>query len=56
MDTECEFVDPGNKTTALYDRPALPYGEVGMVIGRGPQGMKGYLKNPEVTTKAISIQ
>lgn len=53
MDTEVRVVDPDSKATALSDRPSLPIGEVGVVIGRGPQVMKGYYKNPEATAKAI---
>jgi long-chain acyl-CoA synthetase len=53
MDTEVRVVDPESKPTAMSDRPALPDGEVGVVIGRGPQIMKGYYKNPEATAKAI---
>jgi long-chain acyl-CoA synthetase len=53
LDTEIRVVDPESKTTALSDRPALPDGEVGVVIGRGPQIMKGYYKDPEATAKAI---
>jgi long-chain acyl-CoA synthetase len=53
MDTEVRVVDPESKATALSDRPALPDGQVGVVIGRGPQIMKGYYKNPEATAKAI---
>jgi len=53
FDTEVRIVDPESKATASTDRPALPDGEVGVVIGRGPQIMKGYYKNPEATAQAI---
>jgi long-chain acyl-CoA synthetase len=53
LDTEVRVVDPDSKATNLSDRPSLPIGEVGVVIGRGPQVMKGYYKNPEATAKAI---
>ena len=52
-DTEVRVVDPEIKATASSDRPALPDGEVGVVIGRGPQIMKGYYKNPTATAEAI---
>ena len=53
LDTEVRVVDPESKATASSDRKSLPIGEVGVVIGRGPQVMKGYYKNPEATAKAI---
>jgi long-chain acyl-CoA synthetase len=53
LDTEVRVVDPESKATVRSDRPALPDGEVGVVIGRGPQIMKGYYKNPEATAMAI---
>jgi long-chain acyl-CoA synthetase len=53
MDTEVRVVDPESKATAQSDRRALPIGEIGVVIGRGPQVMKGYYNNPEATAKAI---
>lgn len=52
-DTEVRVVDPESRATANSDRPALPDGEVGVVIGRGPQIMKGYYKNPKATAEAI---
>lgn len=53
LDTEVRVVDPESKATAQSDRKSLPIGEIGVVIGRGPQVMKGYYKNPEATAKAI---
>lgn len=53
LDTEVRVVDPASKATAQSDRKSLPIGEIGVVIGRGPQVMKGYYKNPEATAKAI---
>ena len=53
LDTEVRVVDPNSQATDTSDRPALPNGEIGVVIGRGPQVMKGYYKNPEATAKAI---
>lgn len=53
LDTEVRVVDPDSKATAQSERKSLPIGEVGVVIGRGPQVMKGYYKNPEATAKAI---
>eukprot|EP00536_Pseudo-nitzschia_multiseries_P005022 jgi/Psemu1/238141/estExt_Genewise1.C_900067 len=53
LDTEVRVVDPESKTTTYSDRPALPDGEIGVVIGRGPQIMKGYYKNPKATSEAI---
>lgn len=54
LDTEIRIVDPEIKPDDINgERPALPDGEVGVVIGRGPQVMQGYYKNPEATAKAI---
>jgi len=52
-DTEVRVVDPESRATADTDRPALPDGEIGVVIGRGPQIMKGYYKNPKATAEAV---
>lgn len=53
LDTEVRVVDPDSKATPESDRPSLPDGEVGVVIGRGPQIMRGYYKNPKATAEAI---
>jgi len=54
IDTEIRVVDPELKPEHLNsERPALPHGDIGVVIARGPQIMKGYYKNPEATQKAI---
>mmetsp|Transcript_25711 Transcript_25711/g.70727 ORF Transcript_25711/g.70727 Transcript_25711/m.70727 type:complete len:834 (-) Transcript_25711:183-2684(-) len=53
LDTEVRVVDPESRATKYSDRPALPDGEVGVVLGRGPQIMKGYYKNPKATAEAI---
>ena len=54
IDTEFRVVDPEVKPENLKgERKALPDGDVGVVIARGPQIMKGYYKNPEATAKAI---
>ncbi|GKY90979.1 hypothetical protein MPSEU_000070700 [Mayamaea pseudoterrestris] len=52
LDTEIRIVDPESKVTDR-PRPALPDGQIGVVIGRGPQVMKGYYKNPVDTAKAV---
>ena len=44
--TETKIVDP-------QTRQALPIGEQGLVLLRGPQIMQGYYQNPEATAKAI---
>jgi long-chain acyl-CoA synthetase len=53
LDTEVRVVDPESRATPDSDRPSLPDGEVGVVIGRGPQVMRGYYKNPTATSEAI---
>jgi len=54
LDTELRVVDPKLKPEDVQgERPALPDGEIGVVIARGPQIMKGYYRNPEATAKAI---
>ena len=46
-DTEARIVDPE------HGRTELPEGEVGELVLRGPQLMKGYWKKPEETVEAI---
>jgi long-chain acyl-CoA synthetase len=53
IDTEIRIVDPEAKANGDKPRQAVPIGQVGVVLGRGPQVMKGYYKNPEATAKAI---
>jgi len=51
-DTEIRIV-PVDVRPDFLERQPVPDGEVGVVIARGPQIMKGYYKNPEATDKAI---
>jgi long-chain acyl-CoA synthetase len=52
IDTEIRIVDPESKADNA-PRPALPHGQAGVVIGKGPQVMQGYYKNPEATASTI---
>lgn len=45
-ETEIKIVDPET-------RKSLPIGQIGLVLGRGPQIMEGYYLNPQATAKAI---
>ena len=48
-DTEIKIVDPQTH------RP-LPQGNQGLVMGRGPQIMQGYYRNPDATVKVIDSE
>jgi long-chain acyl-CoA synthetase len=48
-ETEIRIVDPET-------RKPLPQGQLGLVMVRGTQVMKGYYKNPEATAKAIDSE
>lgn len=52
IDTEVRVVDQSS-TTENGERKSLPAGEIGVVLGRGPQVMRGYYKNREATHKAV---
>lgn len=48
--TELRVVDP---ETTERPRSALPHGQVGVVVARGPQVMQGYYKDTAATAKVI---
>ncbi|MBW1983090.1 MAG: AMP-binding protein [Deltaproteobacteria bacterium] len=47
VDTDVKIIDPANPSEEL------PPGEIGELIAKGPQIMKGYWKNPEKTGQTI---
>ncbi|MCJ7773576.1 MAG: AMP-binding protein [Desulfobacterales bacterium] len=47
VDTDVKIIDPDNPSEEL------PPGEIGELIAKGPQIMKGYWKNPEKTAQTI---
>mmetsp|Transcript_19656 Transcript_19656/g.28410 ORF Transcript_19656/g.28410 Transcript_19656/m.28410 type:complete len:775 (+) Transcript_19656:74-2398(+) len=51
-ETEVRVVDPDSKVED-GERAPLPDGTPGVILGRGPQVMRGYYKNPEATSKAV---
>lgn len=51
-DTELRVVDP-EANPEKGEREALSDGLAGVVLGRGPQIMQGYYKNPDATAKAV---
>ncbi|KAL7565021.1 hypothetical protein ACA910_020733 [Epithemia clementina (nom. ined.)] len=52
-DSEIRVVDTDLIKVGGPTPPALPPGEVGTVLGRGPQVMLGYYKNEKATAEAI---
>lgn len=52
-ETEVRVVDPQSQAVDESGRESLPTGEVGVVIGRGPQVMKGYYRNPIATSQVL---